>query len=112
MTNKENTLRAIRHDSPEWVPNDMESLVMVRSPVIERPGKAGKDAFGVDWSLEKGAEGVTPDEVRAEVRMRIDELATGGGYIAGPSHSVPYDKELLDAMNDEIETYGRKIYAR
>jgi hypothetical protein len=74
----------------------------------------GRIAFagGIDSQFVLDREGVTSDEVRAEVRMRIDELATGGGYIAGPSHSVPYDKELLDAMNDEIETYGRKIYAR
>ena len=26
-------------------------------------------------------------------------------------HSVPYDKQLLAAMNDEIATYGRQIYA-
>ena len=38
---------------------------------------------------------------------RIDELADGGGYIAMPSHDVPYDKNLLNAMNDEIKTYGK-----
>lgn len=51
--------------------------------------------------------GVTPDEVRAEVRKRIDEMAEGGGYIAMPSHDVPFEQELIDAMNDEIATYGR-----
>jgi len=56
--------------------------------------------------------GVTPDEVRAEVRKRIDELAPGGGYIAGPSHSVPYRQDILDAMNDEIDTYGRRFYRK
>ena len=55
-------------------------------------------------------DGVTPDEVRAEVRKRIDQMAAGGGYVAAPSHSVPYDEVLLNAMNDEIETYGRHIY--
>jgi hypothetical protein len=52
-----------------------------------------------------------PEEVRAEVRRRIDELAGGGGYIAAPSHTVPYDPALLAAMNDEIATYGRRCYA-
>mgnify|MGYP000889444282 FL=1 len=55
--------------------------------------------------------GATADEVRREVRLRIDQLAPGGGYVAAPSHSVPYDKDLLAAMNDEIATYGRRIYA-
>ena len=54
--------------------------------------------------------GVTPDEVRAEVRRRIDQLAGGGGYIAEPSHGVPYDRDVMQAMRDEIESYGRRIY--
>lgn len=317
MTRKENLLRVIQHNNPEWVPNGMESVVTIRSPVVERPNKAGKDAFGVDWSLEQDAEGgtypthnghpirdlscwrermvlpnldaidwtlaktqvgevdrdrsivsgfvemglfersylllgmedalmyyltdpdimadllnaiadykiqlierfddaidmdmiwygddwgtqdalflppdvwrrlikpstqriydclkdrniiinqhscgriedvfadmvemgadiwnpcqpcndlaslkkqfadritfcggidsqfvldkpgVTAEDIRAEVRRRINELAHGGGYIAAPSHSVPYEQELIDAMNDEIEVYGRSIY--
>ncbi|NQT88457.1 hypothetical protein HQ560_16945, partial [bacterium] len=44
------------------------------------------------------------------VRLRIDQLAEGGGYIASPSHSVPYDPALVDAMEDEIATYGRVFY--
>jgi hypothetical protein len=55
--------------------------------------------------------GVTPQEVRAEVRQRIDQMAPGGGYIAAPSHSVPYDPALLAAMRDEIATYGRHCYS-
>jgi len=54
--------------------------------------------------------GATPAEVRAEVRRRIDELAAGGGYIAAPSHSVPYAPEIVAAMKDEIASYGRAIY--
>ena len=316
---KDNLLRAIRHDSPKWVPNGMESVITIGSPVVERPTQAGKDAFGVDWSLERDAEGgtypthggypitdlscwreqitlpdldaidwfpvkaqadnldrngclvcgfvemglfersylllgmesalvsyltepdamadlinaiadyktkliehlddaidmdviwygddwgtqdalfmppdvwrkavkpgtqriydclkerniiinqhscgkidevfadmvemgadvwnpcqpcndlatlkkrfanqiafcgaidsqfildkpgVTTEEVRAEVRRRIDELAHGGGYIAAPSHGVPYDQELIDAMNDEIASYGSYVYQK
>jgi hypothetical protein len=59
VTSKENLLRVISHDGPQWVPNDMESLVMIAPPVVERPGVAAKDAFGVEWSLEEGAEGGT-----------------------------------------------------
>lgn len=44
--------------------------------------------------------------MRAEVRRRIDDMAAGGEYIAAPSHSVPYDLALIEAMNDEIVTYG------
>ena len=63
-------------------------------------------AGGIDSQFVLDRPGVTPDEVRAEVRKRIDEMAEGGGYIAMPSHDVPFEQELIDAMNDEIATYG------
>jgi hypothetical protein len=66
---------------------------------------------GLDSQFVLGRPGATPGEVRAEVRKRIDEMAVGGGYIAAPSHSVPYDPALIEAMNDEVETYGRRAYA-
>ena len=75
---------------------------------------AGKTTFegGIDSQFVLHRPGVTTDEVRAEVRRRIDEMAAGGGYIAAPSHSVPYDPEIIAAMKDEITTYGRKYYKR
>jgi uroporphyrinogen-III decarboxylase len=66
---------------------------------------------GIDSQFVLNRPGATPEEVRAEVRKRIDQMAAGGGYIAAPSHSVPSDPALLDAMNDEIASYGRRCYA-
>ena len=73
---------------------------------------AGKICFcgGIDSQFVLEKPGVTASEVRAEVRKRIDQMAAGGGYIAGPSHGVPYKQELIDAMNDEIAVYGRAFY--
>lgn len=73
---------------------------------------AGRICFcgGIDSQFVLDKPGVTPAEVRAEVRKRMDQMAAGGGYIAGPSHGVPYKKELIDAMNDEIAVYGRAFY--
>jgi len=177
MKARENTLRAILRDAPEWVPNGLENVVMVSSPVVERPKGEGYDDFGVHWSLEEEAEGGTyptlgrhpiadledwcerltvPDIdaldwdgvraavaevdreeflVRGFVEMGLFErsylllgmegaligyieepelmeelLGAGADYIAGPSHGVPYDQELIDAMNDEIHRYGREVY--
>ena len=59
MKARENTLRAILRDAPEWVPNGLENVVMVSSPVVERPRGEGCDDFGVHWSLEEEAEGGT-----------------------------------------------------
>jgi hypothetical protein len=74
----------------------------------------GRIAFcgGIDSQFVLHRPGVTPEQVRAEVRKRIDEMAAGGGYIAAPSHSVPYDKAIVEAMEDEIRSYGRACYAR
>jgi hypothetical protein len=52
MTKKENLLRAIKNQYPEWVPNGLEAVVTIRGPVAEYPrGKAGKDDFGVAWDI-------------------------------------------------------------
>jgi uroporphyrinogen-III decarboxylase len=74
---------------------------------------AGKIAFcgGIDSQFVLDRPDVTPEEVREEVRRRIDEMAAGGGYVATPSHSVPYRPEIVTAMEDEIATYGRAYYA-
>ncbi len=66
---------------------------------------------GIDSQFVLDRPGVTAEDVRAEVRLRIDQLAQGGGYIATPSHSVPYNPDLIFAMNDEIEKYGKACYA-
>lgn len=62
---------------------------------------------GIDSQFVLNRPGVTPEEVDAEVRRRITEMAPGGGYIAMPSHSVPYDPLILQAMNTAIAKYGR-----
>ena len=73
----------------------------------------GKIAFegGIDSQFVLSKDGVTQEEIRAEVRKRIDELAEGGGYIAVPSHSVPYDDKIVATMIDEISVYGKKVFA-
>jgi uroporphyrinogen-III decarboxylase len=72
----------------------------------------GRIAFcgGIDSQFVLGRPGVTPEEVRAEVRKRIDEMAEGGGYVAAPSHDVPYRPEIVNAMNEEIVEYGHSVY--
>jgi len=67
---------------------------------------------GIDSQFVLGRLGVTGEEVRREVRRRIDEMAAGGGYIASPSHpDAAYRPEVMDAMSEEIATYGRAFYA-
>jgi uroporphyrinogen decarboxylase len=51
----------------------------------------------------------TPDEVRAEVRRRIKDLAPGGGYIVASVHCIQPDvpPENVLAMCDEVAVSGR-----
>ena len=67
---------------------------------------------GIDSQFVLARPGVTPEQVRAEVRRRIGEMGRGGGYIAEPSHAVPYRPEIVHAMQDEIAKCGRAIYLR
>ena len=59
MQPRENMLRAIRRDRPEWVPCGPEATWTIEPPILERPYSEGYDAFGVHWSYEADAEGGT-----------------------------------------------------
>jgi uroporphyrinogen decarboxylase len=50
----------------------------------------------------------TPDEVRAEVRRVIGELAPGGGYLLSSVHTIMNDVPAANvlAMVDAVEAYG------
>lgn len=40
----------------------------------------------------------TEDEIRAEVRKRIEEMGSGGGYILGPTHNLSNDIPLENIL--------------
>jgi uroporphyrinogen decarboxylase len=62
-------------------------------------------AIDTGWVLPCG----TPEDVRAEVRRRIADLAPGGGYVLASVHCVQPDVPLenLAAMFDEARIAGR-----
>jgi uroporphyrinogen decarboxylase len=51
----------------------------------------------------------SPEDVRREVRQRIETVGKGGGLIIGPTHHVQLDTpiENFEAMVDEIKKTGR-----
>jgi uroporphyrinogen decarboxylase len=57
------------------------------------------------YTLTRG----TPEEVRAEVRQRIHDLAPGGGYAVSSSNSVPEYVPFanFNAMREATFEYGR-----
>ena len=62
-------------------------------------------AIDTGWVLPHG----TPEDVRAEVRRRIKDLAPGGGYILASVHCIQPDVPLENviAMLDEAKIAGR-----
>ncbi|NLX05044.1 MAG: hypothetical protein GXY33_07865 [Phycisphaerae bacterium] len=62
-------------------------------------------AIDTRWALPRG----TTDDVRAEVRRRIRDLAPGGGYVVAAVHCIQPDvpPENVLAMCDEVQKAGR-----
>ncbi|MEI7601439.1 MAG: uroporphyrinogen decarboxylase family protein [Aestuariivirga sp.] len=62
-------------------------------------------AIDTGWVLPRG----TTEDVRAEVRRRIRDLAPGGGYIASAVHCIQPDvpPENMLAMCDAVREFGR-----
>jgi len=55
----------------------------------------------------------TPEDVRREIRTRIETVGPGGGFILAPSHSIQPDVPLENilAFYDAAEEYGRRLYS-
>jgi uroporphyrinogen decarboxylase len=51
----------------------------------------------------------TPEQVRDEVKRRLDDLAPGGGYIFAAVHNIQADvpPENLQAMYETLQEHGR-----
>jgi hypothetical protein len=63
MTNKENLIRTIRRNRPEWVPYRYdESLTMIYPLINSRPREGGVDDWGVRWVNTHTEEGSYPEE--------------------------------------------------
>ena len=66
---------------------------------------------GIDSQFVLDNPKATVDDVIGEVKCRLEEMSLpNGGYIAAPSHTVPYDIHKMQAMKNTIEIYGREIY--
>jgi uroporphyrinogen decarboxylase len=50
----------------------------------------------------------TPEEIKKEVKRRINILGKGGGYIVAPTHNIQDDTpvENIDAFFETVMEYG------
>jgi uroporphyrinogen decarboxylase len=64
-----------------------------------------KGAVDEQWVLPFGK----PEDVIEEVKLRLRQLASGGGYIIGPSHAVQADTsaENVLALSNAAKEFGR-----
>jgi uroporphyrinogen decarboxylase len=101
------------------IPILIEEGVDILNPVqVNAVGMDTKDLkreFGKDLTFWGGGVDTqhvlpfgTPDEVRAEVKHRIDDLAPGGGFMFNPVHNVQSDvsPENYMAMWETFQEYG------
>jgi uroporphyrinogen decarboxylase len=65
-------------------------------------------AFHGGLSIQQTLPFGTPDDVRREVRDKIEALAPGGGYIVGTAHNIQADTsvENVNAMLETIRQFG------
>ncbi len=75
MTKKENYLRALLIQNPEWVPREFDDDVIKRiwNCIEERPERAGKDVWGVEWDYDPNAEGGAYPATRNYVITDIED---------------------------------------
>ena len=61
-------------------------------------------AIGVQTNLPFG----TPDDIRQEVKLRMETIGKDGGYVIGPTHFIEPEVtwENLVAMFNAIEEFG------
>jgi len=77
--------------------------------------QALKDAYGTRICLHGGIctqhllPNGTPDEVRSEVRRRVDILGAGGGYIVAPCHVLQSDVPLHNILAMVDEAYQMRF---
>ncbi|MCL1909625.1 MAG: hypothetical protein FWG05_01680 [Kiritimatiellaeota bacterium] len=68
----------------------------------------GKVAFWGAIGLQHTMPFGTPDDVRAEVRLRMETIGKGGGFIIGPSHvlapEIPWAN--IKALHEAVAEYG------
>ena len=104
----------------DFLPDFIESGIDILNPVQVRAAKMDtkelKRKFGRDLSFWGGGcdtqeilPSGSPDQVKDEVKRRIDDLAPGGGFVFNPVHNIQADvpPENIMAMWETWKEYGQ-----
>jgi len=99
---------------PEVIETGIDILNPVQVSAAEMDTARLKHEFGDDISFWGGVDTQhvlphgTPQEVKDEVKRRIDDLAPGGGYVLNSVHNIQADvsPENILAMLEALDDYG------
>jgi len=103
----------------EIIPDLIESGIDILNPVQVSAAQMGdtarlKQEFGDDLTFWGGIDTQnvmpygTPQQVKDEVKRRLDDLAPGGGYVLNTVHNIQGDvpPENIMAMVEALDEYG------
>ena len=104
---------------PDFIEIGIDALNPVQVSAAHMDTRQLKREFGRDLAFWGGVDTQqvlpwgTPDQVRDEVRRRIDDLARGGGYVLCAVHNIQAEvpPENVQAMYGEAMAYGRAAAA-
>ena len=102
---------------PKFVECGLDILQSLQPGVAEmdfgriKAGFGGRICFQGGVGIQRALPFGTPEEVRAEVRERIEAFAPGGGYIISTSHNIQGDVPVENVLAliqayDEFGRYG------
>jgi uroporphyrinogen decarboxylase len=103
------------HLIPDLIEMGVDALNPVQVSAKGMDSKTLKREFGKDicfWGAidtQRVLPFGTPDDVKAEVERRIDDLGPGGGYVLCAVHNIQADvsPENICTMYDTGREYGR-----
>ncbi|MFH1024766.1 MAG: uroporphyrinogen decarboxylase family protein [Planctomycetota bacterium] len=106
---------AIRKILPDLIEAGVDILNPVQASATGMDPVKLKRSFGKDlvfWGggvdTQQTLPGGTPEEVKDEVRRRIEVFAPGGGFVFTPVHNIQADVPPANilAMREALDTYG------
>lgn len=110
------TCGAVKPLIPYLIEEGVDILNPVQVNATDMDTKVLKREFGKDMTFWGGGIDTqhvlpngTPEQVREEVKRRIEDLAPGGGFVFAAVHNVQSDvpPENFMAMWDTLQEYGR-----
>ncbi len=106
---------AIRELIPDFIEVGVDALNPVQVSAAGMDTRSLKKDFGADITFWGGGVDTqkvlphgTPQQVREEVKRRIDDLAPGGGFVFATVHNIQADvpPENIVAMWETLQEYG------